>query len=143
MVKYIWVLEIIFVVAVIGSWAVIFHFVEWRRYFDSLYFVVITMTTIGYGDFIPHTELGRAFTMIYAVVGVPTFLAIAAAILEARFGRRIKHYMHEVHREMRFAANELDHVEEKVDENTEDIKEIKKMEKIEQKRRKSLFSRRK
>lgn len=101
------------------------------------------MTTIGYGDFIPHTELGRAFTMIYAVVGVPTFLAIAAAILEARFGRRIKHYMHEVHREMRFAANELDHVEEKVDENTEDIKEIKKMEKIEQKRRKSLFSRRK
>ncbi len=139
-VKYMWVFEVIFVLLVLSSGATIFHFVEWRRYFDALYFVVVTMTTIGYGDLVPQTELGRAFTMLYAIVGVPTFLAIAASVLEARFGRRIKHYMHEVHREMRYTANELNQVEEQVEENTEDIKEIKKEEK---KRRRSLFSRRK
>lgn len=125
-VKYIWIFELFFVLLVLSSGATIFHLVEWRRYFDALYFVVVTMTTIGYGDLVPQTELGRAFTMIYAIVGVPTFLAIAASILEARFGRRIKHYMHEVHREIRFTANELDQVEEQVEENTADIKEIKK-----------------
>lgn len=136
-VQYIWILEILFVVIVISSGAIIFHLTEWWHYFDALYFVVVTMTTIGYGDLTPHTELWRAFTMVYAIVWVPTFLAIAWAILEARFSRRIKHYMHEVHREMRFAANELDHVEEQVEENTEDIKEIKRS------RLHRLFSRKK
>lgn len=134
-VQYIRVLEILFVVLVLSSGAIIFHLVEWWRYFDALYFVVMTMTTIGYGDIVPHTELGRVFTMLYAIVWVPTFLAIAAAILEARFGKRIKHYMHEVHREMRFTANELGQVEEQVEENTEDIQELQKT------RRKALFSR--
>ena len=138
-----WIFEVCFVLLVLSSGATIFHFVEWRRYFDALYFVVVTMTTIWYGDVVPQTELGRAFTMLYAIIGVPTFLAIAASVLEARFGRSIKHYMHEVHREMRFSANQLDHVEEKVEENTQDLKEIKKMEETEQKRRKTLFARKK
>jgi hypothetical protein len=35
----------------------------------SLYFSTITLTTVGYGDFIPATSLGRFFAAIEALIG--------------------------------------------------------------------------
>jgi voltage-gated potassium channel Kch len=35
-----------------------------------LYFSVITLTTVGYGDFSPQTPAGKIFTMIYVLVGL-------------------------------------------------------------------------
>ena len=43
----------------IGLGTVIYHFVEGWSWLDSLYFSVITLTTIGYGDFSPQTDLGK------------------------------------------------------------------------------------
>ncbi len=37
---------------------------------DSLYFSVITLTTVGYGDLAPQTPAGKIFTMIYIMVGL-------------------------------------------------------------------------
>ncbi|WP_214844959.1 potassium channel family protein [Exiguobacterium sp. s150] len=42
---------------------------EELRWLDSLYFSVITLTTIGYGDFVPSTDLGKAFTIGYVITG--------------------------------------------------------------------------
>lgn len=41
---------------------------------NSLYFSVITLTTIGYGDFSPQTDLGKMFTLVYIVIGVALIL---------------------------------------------------------------------
>lgn len=49
----------------IGFGTVIYHFVEGWSWLDSLYFSVITLTTIGYGDFSPQTDLGKIFTLLY------------------------------------------------------------------------------
>jgi len=43
----------------------------------SIYWAIVTLTTVGYGDIIPHTELGQfiaAIVMImgYAIIAVPT-----------------------------------------------------------------------
>lgn len=40
------------------------------RWLDALYFSVITLTTIGYGDFVPSTDLGKVFTIGYVITGV-------------------------------------------------------------------------
>ncbi len=37
---------------------------------DSLYFTVVTLLTIGYGDLTPTTDASKLFTVVYALVGV-------------------------------------------------------------------------
>lgn len=39
---------------------------------DALYFTVVTLATVGYGDLHPDTEFGRAFTTCFILVGLAT-----------------------------------------------------------------------
>ena len=38
------------------------HFEHWSM-LNALYFCVITLTTVGYGDFTPHNAIGKIFTI--------------------------------------------------------------------------------
>ena len=37
---------------------------------DSIYFVVVTVTTIGYGDLFPTTSAGKIFTIFFSFFGI-------------------------------------------------------------------------
>jgi len=52
-----------------------YHFLEGWSWIDSVYFSVITLTTIGYGDFSPHTDEGKLFTIIYIIIGIGIILS--------------------------------------------------------------------
>ena len=54
--------------------------VEGWSVIDALYFSVITMATIGYGDLSPETAAGKVFTMFFALVSVGVFVSLAAKI---------------------------------------------------------------
>ncbi len=41
-----------------------------KTFFDALYFSVVTMTTVGYGDIIPLSQQGRLVTLIMILTGV-------------------------------------------------------------------------
>ena len=49
---------------------VTYHYIEGWRYIDSLYFSAATMTTVGYGDITPQTDIGKLLTVIYVFTGV-------------------------------------------------------------------------
>lgn len=73
---------------VVATGTVFYRFVEDVRWIDSLYFCVITLTTVGYGDISPTTTAGKVFTMVYVVVGIGVFVALvtttAQHLIEAK-----------------------------------------------------------
>ena len=48
---------------------------------DSLYFCVMTMSTIGYGDFTPTTDLSKGFTIIYTLLSIGIFAGVITKIV--------------------------------------------------------------
>ncbi|MDX2478101.1 MAG: potassium channel family protein [Gammaproteobacteria bacterium] len=40
----------------------------------------MTMTTIGYGDLTPTTDISKIFTVIYTFIGIGVFVSLAAKL---------------------------------------------------------------
>ena len=66
--KFKFVIILFFILLFLGAYA--YHLIEGWRYIDSLYFTVATATTVGYGDFVPQTDLGKIFTMVFSFLGI-------------------------------------------------------------------------
>jgi len=58
------------VVVVLITGVVFYRLAEGWSLADSLYFTVIALSTIGFGDFTPTTTFSRLFTVLYAIIGV-------------------------------------------------------------------------
>ncbi|MBG7631255.1 MAG: two pore domain potassium channel family protein [Bacteroidetes bacterium] len=56
------------VTLIVGS--TVYHYSENWSWIDSIYFSVITLTTVGYGDFSPQTDFGKIFTIFYVLTGI-------------------------------------------------------------------------
>ncbi|MFA5856838.1 MAG: potassium channel family protein [Candidatus Pacearchaeota archaeon] len=54
----------------IATGTIFYHNVEGWKMIDAFYFSSITMTTIGYGDFSPQTDMGKLFTVFYAFFSI-------------------------------------------------------------------------
>ncbi len=56
---------------------------------QSIYWAVITLASVGYGDISPITPAGRAMTIVLAFIGIGIF-AIPAALLSSAFSDQLK-----------------------------------------------------
>jgi len=56
---------------------------------QSIYWAVITLASVGYGDISPITPAGRAMTIVLALIGIGIF-AIPAALLSSAFSDQLK-----------------------------------------------------
>lgn len=66
--------------AQIGVATVFYHWVEGWAWLDALYFSVITISTVGYGDFSPQTTPGKLFTIAYILCGLGLFVTATATL---------------------------------------------------------------
>ncbi|NCZ30206.1 MAG: two pore domain potassium channel family protein, partial [Betaproteobacteria bacterium] len=55
----------------------------------SIYWAVITLASVGYGDISPVTPVGRAMTIVLAILGIGIF-AIPSAILASAFSDQLR-----------------------------------------------------
>ena len=54
----------------------VYHWLEGWSYLDALYFCVVSLATVGYGDLTPTTPLARLFTIVYLINGIGILLAL-------------------------------------------------------------------
>ncbi len=70
----------------IGGGTAFYRGVEGFSWVDSLYFTVVTLTTVGYGDLSPDTTLGKVFTVFYLLIGVGVLVAFVSLIARHAVG---------------------------------------------------------
>ena len=63
---------------------VFYHLVEGWSWLDSFYFSVITLSTVGYGDFSPTMAISKLFTVVYIFLGISIFVSFASMLTKER-----------------------------------------------------------
>ena len=62
---------------------------------DAIYFSIVTMATVGYGDIHPQSLFGKMLAIILIVGGVGTFLGVVASITDLFLNRREETLRHQ------------------------------------------------
>jgi hypothetical protein len=75
-------------VAVLAGGTIVYRVLEDWSWVDSLYFSVITLTTVGYGDLTPSSSASKLFTVFYLVTGISLLGAALNEVLKRR-GRQM------------------------------------------------------
>ncbi len=59
------------------------------NYFDALYWATTTLTTVGYGDIFPTSDVGRLISMISSLMGV-AIIALPSGVITASYLEELK-----------------------------------------------------
>ncbi len=63
--------------------------VTFESFFDALYWATVTLTTVGYGDMIPVTDIGRFVSMLSSLFGVAV-IALPSGVITASYLEELK-----------------------------------------------------
>jgi voltage-gated potassium channel len=58
--------------------------ITFHSFFDALYWATVTLTTVGYGDLCPVTNLGRMVSMLSSIFGV-AIIALPSGVITASY----------------------------------------------------------
>lgn len=78
------------------------------NYLDSTWWTVSTITTVGYGDFVPVTNMGKVLGMILQLFGVLIYGSIIATISMSLNRKQSEYYQQRM-------LDRLDRIEGKID----------------------------
>jgi voltage-gated potassium channel len=79
------------VVTLIVIATIFYRTVEGWSWLDAVYFSVVTIATVGYGDITPQTAIGKVFTIGYIFSGIGIFVAAATALAQAMLQAKPPH----------------------------------------------------
>jgi len=75
------------------------------NFVDAVYFTVVTMATVGYGDIIPRTSDARIFTISLIVLGLAVFATALPAIVAPLIDKRMMNFLQPRRRKMKRASH--------------------------------------
>jgi hypothetical protein len=94
----------LWVVTLLGG-AAFYTSVEGWSFADSIYFCVMTMSTIGYGDLAPTTTFSKMFTVLYALASVGVFAALVVKIVSLILKKKVPRERHRARGKGRSGSN--------------------------------------
>jgi voltage-gated potassium channel len=71
------------------------------NFVDAVYFTVVTMATVGYGDITPRTTDARIFTISLIVLGLAVFASALPAIVAPLIDKRMMNFLQPRRRKMK------------------------------------------
>ena len=77
-------MTIILIIALYMVSIFFYHKFEGWEYLDAAYFITASITTIGYGDFVPKTDEGKLFTIFLAFTGISLAFILITTIASYR-----------------------------------------------------------
>ncbi|MEN8615220.1 potassium channel family protein [Dehalogenimonas sp. THU2] len=81
-------LALTILLSVVALGTIGFVTIEGMSPFDAFYLTVLTITTVGYGDIVPITSIGRLLAMALVVTGFTFFTAVVVTSVQVVFERR-------------------------------------------------------
>ena len=119
----------VFVLVVIGSTLGLYLIdPSMNNLFDNLWFVVVSLTTVGYGDITPSTVFGKVFSLILLLIGVFIFSAITGAISSYFMDNVLQegsYHIHDLKDKVTKSEIELEKANKQLIENEKKIDELK------------------
>lgn len=92
--------------------SVLLSAIEGKSFFDAVWWSIVTMTTVGYGDIVPQDTISKVIAILLMLVGISTFGMVTSTITR---------FFSETERETK-----LDVLIAKVDEQTELLRQLEK-----------------
>ncbi len=75
------------------------------NFVDAVYFTVVTMATVGYGDITPRTADARIFTISLIVLGLAVFATALPAIVAPLIDKRMMNFLQPRRKKMKRASH--------------------------------------
>ena len=71
----------------LATGTIFYTLVEGWTPLDALYFSVISLATVGYGDITPTTDLGKVFTIFFVLAGVGVLVVFVSEVARQTINR--------------------------------------------------------
>lgn len=65
--------------------------ITFHSFFEALYWATVTLTTVGYGDLCPVTDIGRIVSMLSSLFGV-AIIALPSGVITASYLEELREY---------------------------------------------------
>lgn len=90
---------------------------------DAIWWTTVTVTTVGYGDVVPVTDVGRIIAMFYMFFGI-TILGVALSIISTRYINKQRENEKKVTHGQQLILDKIEKLEENQEKLQKDLREL-------------------
>lgn len=110
-VMFVFTIGLVFgILILIGT--ILFSTLEGWSLIDAVYFTVMTITTVGFGDLVPTHDLSKIITALYSLISIPLAFFMFTYIAKQYFEIRIAALEEGLHKQILKDEEEIEEIEQ-------------------------------